>query len=118
MFADPQIVNNGTAVTLPRTGSGVDAGVFRSADGTVRLFINHEQKKRSRSRIRAEFSQISADPLVAGQSNEVSMSVTLVVDSPKQGFTPDQEQKNAAALLTLLTAGTNAKLIQFLGGES
>lgn len=117
-FADPQSINNGSAVSLPRTGFGPSSGTFTSADGTVKLTISHQNGKRNRSIIRVDYNKIAADPFVAGQNNRVSMSTYLLVDTPAQGFSTSEIVNNVAALATLLTASTNAKLTQFVGGEN
>jgi len=117
-FADPQSINNGTAITLPRTGFGPNSGTFTSADGTVKLTVSHTNGKRNRSIVRVDFSKIAADPFVAGQNNKVSMSTYILVDTPLQGYSTPEIVANIASMLTLLTASTNAKLTQFVGGEN
>lgn len=117
-FADPQSINNGTAVSLPRTGFGINSGVFTSADGTIKLTISHTNGKRNRSIVRVDYNKIAADPFVSGQNNKVSMSTYVLVDSPIQGYSSTEIVANVAALLSMLTATTNAKLTQFVGGEN
>ncbi len=117
-FADPQSINNGAAITLPRTGFGANSGTFKSADGTTTLTISHTIGKRNRSIVRVDYSKIAADPFVAGQNNTVSMSTYVLVDVPKQGYSTTEIVNNVAAMFTLLTASTNAKLTQFVGGEN
>jgi len=114
-FADPQSIGS---ATLPRTGFGPSSGTFTNSDGTVKLTVSHALGKRNRRNIRVDYSKIAADPFVAGQSGNVSMSVFLVVDVPKQGYTAAEQVTNVAQLLTLLTASTNSKLTQFVGGEN
>lgn len=42
-FADPQSVTiDGTAISLPRVSSGVNAGAFKSNDGLTALSANHQ----------------------------------------------------------------------------
>jgi len=117
-FADPQSINNGSAITLPRTGFGPSSGTFTSPDGTTVLTISHANGKRKRSIVRVDFSKIAVDPFVAGQNNNVSMSAYLLVDTPKQGFSLAEIVANASSLMTMLQASTNAKLVQFAGGEN
>lgn len=117
-FADPQSINNGTAVSLPRTGSGISNGVFTSADGTVKLTISSTYGKRTRRIARLDYNKIAADPFVTTQNDSVSMSVYIVIDTPKQGYASTEQIANAAALASFLTASTNAGLTQLVGGES
>jgi hypothetical protein len=118
-FSDPQSVTiGGTATSMPRTASGVNSGQFTTADGTTDLKISHAYGKRTRRTIRLDTSKIAADPFTAGQNNQVSMSAYLVIDVPKQGYSLTEQTNLAAALATYLTAATNAKLIQLLGGEN
>lgn len=118
-FADPQTVTIATVATaLPRTSSGTNAGAFTSPDGTVKLTVSSSYGKRNRRTIRLDFSKIAADPFVAGQNNQVSMSAYIVVDVPKQGFTLSDETANAKALIDYLSASSNARLTQLLGGEN
>lgn len=117
-FADPQSINNGTAISLPRTGFGPSSGTFTSADGTVVLTISHQNGKRKRTIARVDYNKIAADPFVAGQNSSVSMSVYTLIDTPKQGFSAAEIVANVAALNTLLSAGTNAKTTQLVGGEN
>jgi hypothetical protein len=117
-FADPQSINNGTAVSLPRTGFGPNSGTFTSADGTITLTVSHTNGKRKRSIVRVDYNKIAADPFLAGQNVKVSMSTYVLVDIPSQGYSPSEIVANVAALFTLLTASTNAKLTQFVGGEN
>lgn len=114
-FADPQTINS---VSCPRTGSGINAGTFTSADGNSKITIQHTYAKRTRRSVRYDFSKIAADPLISAQNIKYSMSAYVVVDTPTTGFTVAEATAVCAALFTLLTASTNAKLIQFLGGES
>lgn len=115
-FADPQTINS---VSCPRTSSGVNSGVFTSADGTSKFSISHQYgKSRTRRTARYDFSKIAADPLVSAQNIKHSMSAYVVVDVPITGFTVAEATTVCAALFTLLTASTNAKLTQLNGGEN
>lgn len=114
-FADPQTIN---AISCPRTSSGVNTGAFTSADGNSKFTVSHAYGKRTRRTARYDFSKIAADPLVSAQNIKYSMSAYVVVDTPITGFTVAEATTVCAALFTLLTASTNAKLIQLLGGEN
>jgi len=118
-FADPQSVTiNAVATSLPRVSSGVNAGGFSSSDGTIKLGVSSTYGKRTRRMIRLDSSKIAADPFTAGQSNAVSMSVYLVVDVPKQGYTLTEQQNLVKALTDYFSASSNARTTQLLGGEN
>lgn len=119
MFPDPQSVTiNGTANTLPRTGSGNNSGVFRKDDGTVAMSISHQYGKRTRRQIRIDHKKVAADPLVSAQNLEYSMSMYIVVDVPPVGYTPTEVKQIWDGFLANLAASTAANTVKFLGGES
>jgi hypothetical protein len=68
--------------------------------------------------VRLDASKIAADPFVAGQNNQVSMSAYLVVDVPKQGYSIAEQKQIVDALTAYLTASSGARVTQLLGGES
>nr|UJQ85354.1 MAG: hypothetical protein 2 [Leviviridae sp.] len=118
MFADPQSVTIGSAITLPRTGAGERSGAFTASDGNTRLLISHQEGRRTRRLMKLTYQKIAADPLSAGINVVASMSVNLTVDVPKTGFTVAEQKVVVDALVAYLTAGTGAKVTQLLGGES
>jgi len=118
-FADPQSVTiNGSATSLPRVSSGDGKGTFRKDDTTVEMTVSHQYGKRNRSAIRLTQNKVVTDPLVSTVNVPVSTSVTLVVDTPTMGFTLAEKGYLVAALCSFLTASSNAKTTQFLGGEA
>jgi len=118
-FADPQSVTVvGGAVSLPRISSGENKGTFQSADGLTRLSVSHAYGSRIRRTARLDLSKIAADPFEATVNNKYSMSTYIVVDIPTVGYTTADIVTNAAGLLTYLTATTNARLTQLMGGEN
>lgn len=118
-FSDPQSINPGSgAVSLPRTGSGLDTGKFTSSDGLLNFRVSHQFGKRTRRTARLDVSKIVTDPLNPSQNRPVSGSVYVVVDVPPQGFTADEQVKLLAGLSSWLTASTNANAIKLAGGES
>lgn len=118
-FADPQSVTvAGTAVSLPRTGSGVNSGAFTAPDGTLALTVSSSYGKRTRRQIRLNGSKIVTDPLASDRNIPVSASVYLVVDTPTTGYSLDDQKALAAALVSYLGASSNARLTQLLGGEN
>ncbi len=118
-FADPQSVTiNAVAQSLPRTSSGVNAGVFTKDDGTVKLSVSHQYGKRTRRTIRIDHSKIAPDPLVSAQNIKFSMSVYLVVDVPVTGYTVAEQKQIVDALSAYLSASSGARTTQLLGGEN
>lgn len=118
-FADPQSITvNSVAISLPRTGSGINTGTFTSADGNTKLTIANTYAKRTRRTLRFDLSKIAADPLVSAQNIKYSMSAYLVVDLPVTGFTVAEAKQLIDGMMTYLTASTGAKITQLLGGEA
>lgn len=119
LFADPQSVTIGSALSLPRTGTGPNTGRFQKDDGTVLFSISHQNlKARNRRTIRIDHSKVAVDPLVAAQNLRYSGSVYLVTDFPIVGYTVGEQIQVVTGLFTNLTATSNANLTKFLGGES
>jgi len=118
-FADPQSVTIvGGASSLPRISSAENKGAFQSADGLNRLSISHAYGTRVRRTARLDLSKVAADPFESTVNQRYSMSCYLVVDVPPVGYTTADIVTNSAGLLTWLTATTNAKLTQLMGGEN
>lgn len=118
-YADPQSVTiNSVATSLPRTGSGESSGSFTSSDGLVRLDVSHQYGRRNRRQIRLTQTKTAADSIVPAQNVVLSMSVYLVVDTPKNGFSVTEQKYIVDALSAYLAASSGAKVTQLLGGES
>nr|QDH89484.1 MAG: hypothetical protein H4Bulk461134_000002 [Leviviridae sp.] len=117
-YADPQSVTIGTAQSLARTGSAIDAGTFSKDDGTVQLTISHSRGKRIRRTARINYSKVAADPLITGTNLRLSSSVYVVIDVPVNGFTVAEQVQIITGLTTWLTASTNANATKLVGGES
>lgn len=118
-FADPQSVTiNAVAQTLPRVSSGVNTGEFRKDDSTVDLAVSHSYASRTRRQLRLNHSKIAVDPLVPTNSVPYSMSVYIVVDTPKVGYTVAEQKQIVDALTAYLTASSGARVTQLLGGEN
>lgn len=118
MFADPQALTIGSALSLPRIGSGLNSGVFQTTDGLVQMSINHKVGKRIHRVVRVDLSKVAADPLIAAQNLRYSMSGYFVVDVPPQGFSVTEQINLVTGLAGNLAATTNANWTKFLGGES
>jgi hypothetical protein len=117
-LADPQSVTiSGTAISLPRTSSGVASGAFTSGDQNTKLTVSHTNGKRNRHLVRLDSSKIAADPLLAGINVMASASAYLVVDVPKTGFTQAEQKAIVDALVAYLAAGSGAVVSKVLGGE-
>jgi hypothetical protein len=118
-YADPQSVTiNSVAVSLPRTGSAINAGAFTSNDQLVKLNVSHSYGKKTRRVIRLDHSKISADPLNTAQNVKYQMSTYLVTETPVSGYTVAEAKQVVDALVAYLTASTGAKVTQLLGGEN
>lgn len=119
-LADPQSVTIGSAISLPRTGSGINAGSFTSADANARLEVSHQfaRNLRIRRTVRLTHRKIAADPLAADRNLQYSMTAYVVFDVPEIGYTVSEATQVATGLTTWLTASTNANTVKVLGGES
>lgn len=118
-FADPQSVTIvGGAVSLPRVSSGTNVGAFASSDGLTRLSVGSQYGNRTRRTARLDLSKVAANPFDSTLNAKYAMSAFLVIDVPTVGYTLADEVTNTAGLLTWLTATTNAKLTQLMGGEN
>lgn len=119
MYADPQTITiNATPYTCNRVALGDMAATYRSADETVQLRISHKAAKdRVRRMARIDQTIVATDPLTSAQDYE-SAGVYIVVDEPKVGFSDVQLQYIVTALVSWLTASTNANTTKLLGSES
>lgn len=118
-FADPQNVTiNAVAIPMPRTSSGVNSGVFTSADGNTRMSVSHAYGKRTRRTIRLDSTKVASDPLLPAQNVKLSDSVYLVVDAPIAGISNTELKQHIDGFLAALTASSGAKITQLLGGEN
>jgi hypothetical protein len=118
-FADPQSLTiNSIAISLPRTGSGINSGSFTSADSTVKLSVSSQYGKRIRRTVRVDHSKYATDPTNSALQVPRSMSVYAVVDTPLQGYSTTEAKQVCDALFAYLTASTGAKVTQLLGGEN
>jgi len=119
MLADPQSVTIATVATpLPRTASGVNAGVFTKDDGNVKLSVSSSYGKRTRRQVRLDLRKTAPDPLFPAQNTPSSMSAYLVVDIPVTGFSTAEQKQLVDALTGWLTASTGANTTKVLGGEA
>lgn len=118
-LSDPQSVTIGAStISLPRTSSGLNTGTFTSADGNVQVVITHVLGKRNRRQIRINHRKVAADPMVAAQNLQYSMSCIVSVDTPPVGYTPAEQKEVLDGLFGILTASSGANEVKLLGGES
>jgi hypothetical protein len=118
-FADPQSVTiNAVANSLPRTSSGVNAGVFTKDDGAVKLSVAHAYGKRTRRTLRIDHTKLVADPLLPAANTRYSMSTYIVVDVPVAGYSVAEAKQVVDGLTAYLTASSGARVTQLLGGEN
>lgn len=115
MLADPQSVTiNAVATSLPRTSQGASVNVYTSSDGNTSMTTKQNlTASRFRREIRLSQKKIAADPISA-INTEKGVSVYLVVDEPRAGFTDVEIGYLIEALKTWLTSTNYNKV---LGGE-
>lgn len=118
MFADPQSLTIGSALSLPRIGAGLNSGVFQTADGLVKMSLLHNLGKRTRHTVRVDLAKVAADPLNAAQNLRYSMSGYFVLDVPPVGFSVAEQINLVTGLTGNLAASTNANWTKFIGSES
>lgn len=118
-LSDPQSVTiNAIAVSLPRTSSGVNSGIFMSNDGTVKETVSHQYGKRNRHLFRIDHSKIAADPLISSQNIKHSMSFYIVADVPVTGYTVAEAKQVIDGTIAQLNASSGALITKLLGGEN
>jgi hypothetical protein len=119
-FNDPQSIKIGadTAVPLPRTGSGVNTGSFKSNDSNIQLDVQSAYNKRTQRSARLTHSKIAPDPLISSQNIKYSMSAYLRVDTPVTGYTVDEQKAIVQAIIDWATASSGANITKLLGGEN
>lgn len=115
MLADPQSVTvNAVAVSLPRTKVTDFGNTYTSADGNTVMAIKQNQSKdRFRREMRLSHQKIAADPISA-INKQIGMSVYIVVDEPKFGYTDVEIGYYLEAIKAWLIA---ANYNRVLGGE-
>lgn len=118
MFADPiSITINAIAKSLARTGTGVDAGNFSTADRAYRLSVAHSYGRRQRRVMKLTSDSLVANPLISGQNVNQTMSVHIVVDTPP-GYDTTTAKQVVDGFVAYLTASSGAAVTKLLAGES
>lgn len=118
-LADPQSVTiNSVAVSLPRTSSAANSGVFTSNDGNVKMTVSHQYGKRNRHLLRIDHRKIAPDPLISAQNIVHSMSFYVVADVPETGYTVAEAKQVIDGFVAALNASSGALFTKMLGGEN
>lgn len=117
-LTDPQSITiNGVTTSLPRVTSGNYSASYSNSDGTIIQKVSHVLGRRNRRMIRVDHRKVAADPLTSNNV-ECSMSVYMVVDAPKSGYSVAEQKQIVDALIASLTATSGALTTKLLGGES
>jgi len=120
-FTDPQSVTiSGTTIPLPRTYAEGAESAYTSADGLVKLSVNHALVKQGRVRrlLRIDHSKLTADPFKPSDNVKVNMANYVVFDLPPAGYTNTEILAVYTGFKTLFTATSDALITKLLGGES
>jgi len=118
-FTDPQSVTvAGVANSLPRIAVDGPSSRYSTQDGGFVLSVSHSYGKRNRRTIRLTRNVISADPLFPSQNVPHSLSVYIVADVPKVGFTAQQQIDVVAGFLAYMTANSSVAVTKLVGGEN
>lgn len=119
MLSDPQSITiSGTAISLPKTGTGPSAGTFTSADTATSEVISHAYGKRVRRAARLNISKVSADVLIPSANVRSSASMTVVWDVPVNGYTVAEIKAAWDGFAAQLAASSGAMVTQILGGQN
>lgn len=115
-FADPQSLTIGaTEVSLPRVGSSIGAGAFRSSDQKYQMDIRHQSGVQERHNVKLSFADVVGNPLVPSQNLVVGTNVNLTITHPKNGLTASVITDIAEALAVWASEENLTKLV---GGEN
>lgn len=88
MLADPQSVTiNAVATSLPRVQTSPTQNTYTDATGNTSMVTKQNTTaSRFRREIRLSQKKVAADPISA-VNKEIGVSVYLVIDEPRWGFT-------------------------------
>lgn len=119
-FSDPQSLTiAGVATSFPRVFTDGDQSNYRTADGNRTLQLAHTYRaRRIRRTARLDYRKVAPDSLFPAQNTPYTTSFYVVSDLPTFGFSATELKDEGAALMTWLTASSNANLIKLLGGEN
>jgi hypothetical protein len=87
VLADPQSVTiNAVATSLPKVQNGPTSNVYTTVDGNISLTTKQNTTaKRFRREVRLSQKKIAEDPITNANS-EIGVSVYIVIDEPRAGF--------------------------------
>jgi hypothetical protein len=119
---DPQKFKEvvGSEVTAPRVSSGDYKSIYSTSDGLNRLTLSTSESNSNRYRhlVRIDVEKLATNIYEESKKQSVSMSVYLVVDRPKNGYSVAEAAKLVEGLVGLLSASSYALTSKVLGGES
>jgi hypothetical protein len=119
---DPQKFKEvaGSEVTAPRVSSGDYKSIYSTSDGLNRLTLSTSESNSNRYRhlVRIDVEKLATNIYEESKKQSVSMSVYLVVDRPKNGYSVAEAAKPVEGLVGLLSASSYALTSKVLGGES
>lgn len=114
MLSDPQSITVSTvAKSMPLVKSGEGFRAYEHEDGYRLTTKQTTSQKRFRREVRIEKAKIAADPLTA-VNNNVSCSVYVVIDEPRNGFTDAELLAVTKALKDFMS---DAMIDRILDGE-
>lgn len=116
MFAEPQniTISAGSRVTT-RVLTGSEVGRFIAPERDTVIEVSHSAKNRLRSVVKLQTKKFSADPTVPAVRDQV---IQLTINRPNVGFSEAETLADVKGLLSWLSAGTDANLKKFIGGEN
>jgi hypothetical protein len=118
-LSDPQSCTiNAVAISLPRTSSEANKGIYTSNDGLVKEIVSHTYGKRNRHTLRIEHSKVAPDPLISSQNIKYSMTFYVTADVPVTGYTVAEQKQVVDGFINQLTASSGALITKVLGGEN
>lgn len=115
VLADPQSVTiNAVATSMPKTNVGPTQNVYTSADGITSMTTKQNTTaSRFRREVRLSQHKVAADP-ITGLNKDLGLSVYIVIDEPRSGYTDVEIGYLVEALKGWLTSANYNKV---LGGE-
>lgn len=117
MLAEPQSVTIGANTrTLVKTESDKTRSVFTDRANGVRLEVSQQSGTRYRSLAKLTLTKVVTNP-ISGLLSEDSISVHIVIDRPRFGFTETEVKEVLLGELGWHTASTNANAIKVIAGE-
>lgn len=117
-LADPQSVTTDSAKSLARVVTGDMSASYLVSDGTLELFVSHQQPRGSRrTLVKLTQKKVSTDPLTDVKS-EIQAQAYLTLVRPNVGFSEAELIQLVTGLFGWHTATTNANLKKVIGLES